>query len=57
MVAEITSWPPSQYTSTVPTDPTRARAIMKVRLYIALLMPMSRTRLARSENAFDSRWP
>ena len=30
---------------------------MNVRLYIALLMPMSRTRPARSANAFDSRWP
>ena len=30
---------------------------MKVRLYMALLMPMSRTRPARSPKAFDSRWP
>ena len=49
ITSSITIRPPTQYTTAVPTAATSARAVKKIRLSIAVVTPMSRTRPARAE--------
>ena len=47
-------FPPMPYTSAVAREATRASAVKKIRLAIAIRTPMSRTRPARDEKPADS---